>query len=132
MTPASKLRVGINFGNALLANKNADGSARGVAVDLARELVRRLGVEMDLVSYDSAGRMADGAKAGEWDVAFLAIDPACAQEIVFTEPYLQVDTTYLVRTESPIKTLEDIDRNGVRISVSNKSAYDLFLTRTLT
>ena len=75
--------------------------------------------------------MADGARAGEWDVAFLAVDPARAEEIRFTAPYLEVDTTYLVRDESPLRSVEDIDREGIRISVSNKSAYDLFLTRTL-
>lgn len=126
-----RLRVGINFGNVLLATRDDTGSPRGIAPDLARELTRRAGVSMELVPYDSAGRMADGAKTGEWDVAFLAADPARAQEIDFTAPYLQVETTYLVWDNSSIVTLADVDRADVRISVSNKSAYDLFLSRSL-
>jgi len=90
LAPMGKLRVGINFGNALLANKDA-GTPGGIAVDLAQELTRRVGLPMELVSYDTAGRMADGAKAGAWDVAFLAADPARAEEITFTAPYLEID-----------------------------------------
>src|SRR6185436_376296 len=96
------LRVGINFGNVLLANRDENASPRGIAPDLARELARRLGVPPEFVTYESAGRMADGAKTGEWDVAFLATDPVRAEEIVFTAPYLEVGTTYLVGADSPI------------------------------
>jgi polar amino acid transport system substrate-binding protein len=125
------LRVGINFGNALLARRDESGSTRGIAPDLARELTRRLGMAIEIVSYESAGRMADGAKADAWDVAFLAIDPKRAEEIAFTAPYLEVDTTYLVWADSALRTMEDVDRESVRISVTDKSAYDLFLSRTL-
>jgi polar amino acid transport system substrate-binding protein len=130
LVPTGKLRVGINFGNALLASKKA-GVEGGIAVDLARELARRLNVPMEIVSYDSAGQMADGAKAGRWDVAFLGADPDRANEIAFTAPYLEIDTTYLVPPGSSLRNLADVDRVGVRIAVSEKSAYDLFLTRSL-
>lgn len=131
LTATGALRVGINFGNILLASRNDDGSPRGVAPDLARELARRLDVAAEFVTYESAGRMADGAKAGEWQVAFLAADPVRAEEIAFTAPYLEVGTTYLAWNESPVTRLAEVDREGIRISVSDKSAYDLFLTRSL-
>jgi polar amino acid transport system substrate-binding protein len=131
LAPTGKLRVGINFGNALLANKTASGVQGGIAVDLARELARRLNVPLEIVSYESAGQMADAAKAGGWDVAFLGADPDRASEIAFTAPYLAIDTTYLVPPGSALRTLADVDRDGVRIAVSEKSAYDLFLTRSL-
>ena len=127
LAPAGKL----NFGNALLANRDAGGSPRGIAYDLALELARRAGVPLEVVSYETAGRMADGAKNREWDVAFLGADPDRAGEIAFTAPYLEIDTTYLVPAGSSIETLDEVDREGVRIAVSEKSAYDLFLTRNL-
>lgn len=130
LAPTGRLRVGINFGNTLVAN-DADGKPGGIAVRLAQELSRRAGVPMDIVAFESAGRMADGVKAGAWDVAFLAADPDRAGEIAFTAPYLEIDTTYLVPAGSPLRTLQDVDRDGVRIAVSEKSAYDLFLTREL-
>ena len=131
LAPTGRLRVGINFGNALLAVKDSNGTPGGIAVRLAQELSRRAGVPMDIVGYESAGRMADGVKIGAWDVAFLAADPDRAGEIAFTAPYLEIDTTYLVPAGSPLRTLQDVDRAGVRIAVSEKSAYDLFLTREL-
>src|SRR5207237_1346581 len=82
-----------------------------------------------LVAYESAGRMADAAKADEWDIAFLAADPSRAQDISFTAPYLEIEATYLVLPASPLTTLDDVDRPGVRIAVSDKRPYALALRR---
>jgi len=131
LAPTGTLRVGINYGNTVLANKDLNGDPHGIAVDLARELARRLNVPLQIVSYEAAGRMAAGAKDGSWDVAFLAADPARTAEIAFTAPYLEIDTTYLVAHGSPLRTVDDVDREGIRIAVSEKSAYDLFLTREI-
>jgi polar amino acid transport system substrate-binding protein len=131
LAPSGKIRAGINFGNALLAKRDADGTPRGIAVELAQELSRRVGGSLEIVSYAAAGKMTDGAKAGAWDVAFLATDPDRAAEIIFTMPYLEVHTSYLVPAGSPLRAPADVDREGIRIAVSAKSAYDLFLTREL-
>jgi polar amino acid transport system substrate-binding protein len=133
LAPTGKLRAAINFGNPVLAQKDpASGEPRGVSVDLARELGRRLGVPVELVAYDAAGKVFDALKTGAWDIAFLAIDPARATEIAFTAPYVVIEGTYLVPAASPLHTIEDVDRDGVRVAVGNKSAYDLYLSRTLT
>ncbi len=81
--------------------------------------------------YDAAGKVAGDAKAGKWDVAFLAIDPQRAVDIEYTAPYGIIEGGYIVRKDSPRKTVNDFDRKGVRIAVGNKSGYDLYLTRTL-
>jgi len=132
LAPTGKLRAAINFGNPVLAQKDqASGEPRGVSVDLARELGWRLGVPVELVTYDAAGKVFDAIKTGAWDIAFLAIDPARATEITFTAPYVVIEGTYLVPADSPLRTIQDVDRDGVRVAVGNKSAYDLYLTRTL-
>ncbi len=132
LAPTGKLRAAINFGNPVLAQKDpATGEPRGVSVDLARELGRRLGVPVELVTFDAAGKVFEALKRGAWDIAFLAIDPARATEIAFTAPYVVIEATYLVPADSPLRTIEDVDREGVRVAVGNKSAYDLYLTRTL-
>jgi polar amino acid transport system substrate-binding protein len=131
LTPTGRMRVGINFGNTVLANRDEGGNPRGIAADLARELGRRLDISIEFVTYEAAGRMADGARQGAWDVAFLAADPERANEITFTAPYLEIDSTYLVMDESPFVATEEVDRDGVRIALSEKSAYDLFLSRNL-
>ena len=89
LAPSGTLRAGINFGNVLLTGKDPKtGEPRGVAVDLARELGRRLGVPVEIVAFDSAGAMADAVKSGKWDVAFLAAEPQRAKEIAFTAAYV--------------------------------------------
>ena len=102
-----------------------------MAVDLALELGRRVGVPTDLVAFESAGKMFDAVKASAWDVAFLAIDPGRADQISFTAPYIEIEGTYLVPPGSPLRAIADVDRKGVRVGVSANSAYDLFLSRSL-
>jgi polar amino acid transport system substrate-binding protein len=132
LAPGGKLRVGINYGNFLLVNKDArSGEYRGIAVDLARELGRRLGVPVELVAFETAGKMADAVKAGAWDVAFLGNEPARANEIAFSPAYLEIEAGYLVPAGSPIRSIADVDRDGVRIAVADKSAYDLYLSRSI-
>ena len=132
LAPTARLRVGINTGNFLLVTKYAPGTEpRGVAPDLGRELGRRLGLPIEFVVFDSAGKLADAGKAGAWDVAFLGNEPQRANEIAFTGAYLEIPVTYLVPAGSSIRAMADVDRNGVRVAVAEKSAYDLFLTRNL-
>ncbi|OFW15615.1 MAG: ABC transporter substrate-binding protein [Acidobacteria bacterium RIFCSPLOWO2_12_FULL_67_14] len=132
LAPAGTLRAGINFGNVLLTKKDpATGEPGGVAVDMARELARRLNVPIQIVPYDSAGALADAAGSGVWDVGFLGAEPQRANEIDFTAAYAEIESTYLVPPGSPIQRLEEVDRPGVRIAIAAKSAYDLYLSRNL-
>jgi polar amino acid transport system substrate-binding protein len=132
LAPTGKVRVGINYGNPVLATRDpSSGELRGVAVDLAHELGTQSGLPIEVVAFESAGKMFEAVKTGEWDVAFLAIDPGRADEIDFTAAYVEIEGTYLVPSGSPISTIADVDRKGVRIGVSAKSAYDLFLSRSL-
>ncbi|WP_018262072.1 transporter substrate-binding domain-containing protein [Methylobacterium sp. WSM2598] len=132
LAPGGVLRAAINFGNPVLARRDpATGAPEGVSVDLAREFGRRLGVPVVLVTYEGAGFVSDAATRDAWDICFLAVDPQRAQAIAFTAPYLLIEGTYLVRAESSLRTVEDADRDGVRIAVGRGSAYDLHLSRTL-
>lgn len=132
LAPTGKLRVGLNYGNFLLvSDASKDVEPRGVAPDLARELARRVEVPLEFVGFDTAGKLAEAVKAGAWDVAFLGAEPQRANEIAFTAAYLEIPATYLVPAGSPIRTIAEVDREGVRISVAAKSAYDLYLSRNL-
>jgi polar amino acid transport system substrate-binding protein len=132
LAPSGTLRVGLNYGNFLLVLKdNPDGSPRGIAPDLGREVGRRLGVPVEFVRFAQAGQLADAVRSGAWDIAFLGAEPQRAAEIAFTKAYLEIPVTYLVPAGSPIRSFADVDREGVRVAVSAKSAYDLYLTRNL-
>jgi polar amino acid transport system substrate-binding protein len=132
LAPRGRLRAGINYSNFLLASKDpATGEPRGIAVELSREIARRLGVQLEFVTFDAAGRMADAATAGAWDIAFLANEPERANQILFSPSYLEINAGYLVPPGSRIESTEEADSAGMRIAIADKSAYDLFLSRSL-
>jgi polar amino acid transport system substrate-binding protein len=129
--PTGKLRAALNLGNSVLVQKDAGGEVRGVTVDLARELSRRLGVPLEFVQFEAAGKVFEALKSGAWDIAFLAVEPVRAAEIDFTAPYVIIEGTYMVLKDSPLKAIADVDHPGIRIAVGKGSAYDLYLTRTI-
>jgi polar amino acid transport system substrate-binding protein len=132
LAPTGKLRAAINLGNMVLAQKDStSGELRGVTVELARELARRLDLPLELITFDAAGKVFAALNEGAWDIAFLAIEPVRAAEIAFTAPYVIIEGVYLVANDSPLRTVADVDRDGTRIGVNKGSAYDLYLTRTL-
>lgn len=132
LAPTGKLRAAINFGNPLLAAKDpATGEARGVSVDLSRELAGRLGVPLEIVPYAAAGRVVEAVKTGAWDVAYVAIDPLRGVDMIQSPPYVVIEGSYLVPADSPIRSIAEVDREGNRIVVGKGSAYDLFLSREI-
>lgn len=130
--PTGRLRASINLGNPILANRDAaSGQPFGVSVDLARELARRLQLELELVVFDAAGKSVDAVTAEQADFGFFAVDPVRGQGIAFTAPYVLIEGSYLVRADSPLQDNAEVDRAGTRVVVGKGSAYDLHLTREL-
>lgn len=130
LAPGGVLRAAINLGNPVLAQGTAAAPA-GVTVDIAREIGARLGVAVDLVCFAAARDSLAAMMRGDADICFLAIEPARAAEVAFTAPYVVIEGVFVVRDDSSITTLADVDREHVRIGVNEGSAYDLFLSRTL-
>jgi polar amino acid transport system substrate-binding protein len=132
LAPTGQLRAAINYGNFILATKDrATGESRGVAVDLAQELGRRLGVPVEIAAFDSVAVMGDAAPTGIWDIAFLGSDPKREALMSFTAAYLEIEATYLVPGPSPLRTAAEVDREGVRVAAPARANYELFLSRTL-
>jgi len=132
LAPRGTLRVAINLGNPILANRDAaSGQPVGVSVDLARELARRIGTPLETVTYTSAGQVVEAVKANQVDIAFVAIDPVRGADMHYTAPYVVIEGAYLVRVTSPLQRNEEVDRSGVRVTVGAGSAYDLYLRREL-
>jgi polar amino acid transport system substrate-binding protein len=132
IAPTGRLRASINLGNVVLAQTDPKtGKPSGVTVELATALAERLGVPVDFVTFDAAGKAFDAFKQGKTDIVFLAIDPVRAEEIAFTPPYALIAGNFAVRDSSAFKSTADIDKAGNRVAVARGSAYDLFLTRAL-
>jgi polar amino acid transport system substrate-binding protein len=131
-TPTGRLRASINLGNPILANADSStGKPFGVSVDLAREFGKRLGVEVELIVFDTAGKSVEAVADERADIGFFAIDPVRGTSIAFTAPYVLIEGFYLVRDASPIRANADVDEAANRVVVGKGSAYDLFLTREL-
>ena len=131
-TPTGALRASINLGTPILARRHAaTGEPEGVSVDLARAWAAQLGVPLELVVFDTAGKSVEAVTAEQADIGFFAVDPLRGQGIRFTAPYVLIEGAYLVREDSPIRANDEVDRAGVRVMVGKGSAYDLFLTREL-
>jgi polar amino acid transport system substrate-binding protein len=131
LAPGGRMRVAINYGNPVLARRGPSGDPEGVSVDLAREAARRAGVEPELVTFTSAGSVVAAIKERKVDLAFVAIDPLRAADIEYTAPYVNIEGAYMVRSDSPLRSNEEVDRAGTRVAVGRGSVYDLFLTREL-
>jgi polar amino acid transport system substrate-binding protein len=132
LAPSGKMRIGLNHGNFLLVTPGSSATEpRGVAPDIGRELGRRVGVPVEFIKFDTAGKLGDGVKSGVWDVAFLGAEPRRAVEIAFTAAYLEIPSTYIVPDGSPIRSVDEVDREGVRIAVTEQSAYGLYLARSV-
>lgn len=129
--PAGPLRASINTGNPILARLDASGEAVGVSVDLARHLAARLGVGIELLVFDAAGKSVAAVTGEQADIGFFAIDPARGEGIRFTGPYVLIEGAYLVAEGSPLRDNAEVDRAGHRVVVGKGSAYDLFLSREL-
>jgi polar amino acid transport system substrate-binding protein len=127
-----RLRAAINLGNPILANRDpVSGQPFGVSVDLATRMAVELGLPLELVVYDAAGKSVEGVARGAADFGFFAVDPLRGADIAFTAPYVLIEGCYLVREDSAITRNDEVDREGRTVMVGQGSAYDLFLTREL-
>src|SRR5438105_3153104 len=132
LAPTGTLRAGINLSNFLLVTgKSAAGDPEGVSPDMAREIAKRLGVPLTYVTFNSPGELADHAGKGVWDVGLIGAEPQRAETIAFTPAYVEIEATYLVPAGSRLQTIADVDAPRVRIAVTARSAYGLWLDRNI-
>jgi polar amino acid transport system substrate-binding protein len=132
LAPTEVLRAGINMGNFLLVSGRSDnGDPEGVSPGMARAIADRLGVPVRYVAYPQPGELADAVGGDAWDIGLIGAEPQRAEKIAFTAAYAEVEATYLVPAGSPISSLAEVDRPGLRIAVIARVAYDLWLERNI-
>ena len=132
LAPTGVLRAGINLSNFLLVTgKSASGDPEGVAPDMAREIAGRLGVPVKYVPFKTPGELADAAATNTWDIGLIGAEPQRAEKITFTAAYCEIEATYLVPAGSPLQKIADVDKPGIRIAVTGRAAYGLWLDRNI-
>ena len=132
LAPTGVLRAGINMSNFLLVTgRTESGDPDGVSPDMARALGERLGLPVKMVPFATPGELADAAADDAWDIGLIGAEPQRAEKIAFSLAYSEIEATYLVPPDSPIRSIEEVDRPGIRIAVSARSAYELWLSRNI-
>ena len=132
LAPTGVLRAGINMSNFLLVTgKTASGDPDGVSPDMARAIAERLGVGVKLIAYKSPGELGDDAEKNIWDIGNIGAEPQRARTIAFSAAYAEIQSTYLVPAGSPIKAIADVDKPGIRIATTGRSAYGLWLENNI-
>jgi polar amino acid transport system substrate-binding protein len=130
--PAGTLRATYIATNPVQASIDpASGQLRGPGAALAREIALRLGVPAVITGVASPAAVIESVTKGEADIGFVAFDPQRAADVDFAQVYALAQNTYLVREDSPLKTVADIDRAGIRVGVTARDTADLVLTRSL-
>lgn len=131
LAPQGTIRASINVGNPILANLDENKQPYGISIDLAKKLAELLDVKLELVVHDAAAKSVDCVLNNEADFGFFAVDPVRGKDIEFTNPYVLIEGTYVVRNDSPVKTNDDVDHPGTTVMVGKGSAYDLYLSRNI-
>jgi polar amino acid transport system substrate-binding protein len=132
LAPTGVLRAGINLSNFLLVTgRAANGNPEGVSPDMAQAIADKLGVPLKLIPFKSPGELADQATNNVWDIGNIGAEPQRAQQIAFTAAYCEIEATYMVPAGSPIKSIAEVDKKGVRIVVAARAAYCLWLENNI-
>lgn len=132
LAPTGELRAGINMSNFLLVTgKTPGGDPDGVSPDMARAIAARLDVPCKLIPFDTPAEVADSAGKGVWDIGNIGAEPQRAAVMDFTAAYVEIEATYLVPAGSSIQSVDEVDREGVRIAHPPRSAYGLWLANNI-
>jgi polar amino acid transport system substrate-binding protein len=136
LTPTGKLRVGVAAGltpgTGNVAIDPASGRPQGIGAELGTALARKLGVEVEWVTYLNSGDLTDAGTTGAWDVAFMPVDEQRKQKLDFGAAHIVLQSTWMVGPGSPIRTLADVDKPGTRVVGVENTASSRAAQRYLT
>src|SRR3954451_7075234 len=118
LAPTGKLRVALVFAPSMsifFVVREADGKPRGVTADLADALAKKFNVPVEPVLFPNSGQATDALEAGNVDVAFMPVDEERKRRIAFGPNYALGESTYMVTAATGAKTVEDVDKAGMRV-----------------
>jgi polar amino acid transport system substrate-binding protein len=132
LAPTGALRAAYLATNPAQAMKDPQtGELRGASLDLARELAKRIGKPLDFKPIPSPPAVIESVKSGQADIGFLAYEATRLGTVEFSETYMLVQQSFLVRADSPMRTVADVDRAGSKIGGTRSDSMMLCLKRVL-
>lgn len=118
LAPTGKLRASLYLGGPTnVIVHPTTGEMKGVGYEIGKELARRLGIPYEPVIYKTPKLLVDDIESGNWDVAFIARSSSREEIMKFSETYLSLEQGFLVPADSPIKSMNEVDRPGIRVGV---------------
>lgn len=130
LAPGGTLRaVYLSSNPAQAVQDKATGEIRGASADLARELSRRNNMPMTLRGLPDPPAVIEAVNKGEADIGFVAFAPERVGTVEFSQVYMLVQQSFLVREDSHIRTIADVDRTGLRIAGTKSDSITLFMKR---
>lgn len=117
LAPTGKLRVGVVFAPVMSTFfvLNENGKPRGVTVDLGAALAKKLGVPVEYVLYPNSGQATDAVESGAVDVGFMPVDEQRRNRLAIGPDYVRAESTYMTTAASGAKTVQDVDKAGMRV-----------------
>lgn len=132
LAPTGVLRVGVYLGSPTsLVRVGPSGESFGIALELGKTLGHQLGVPVQVVEFPRVAEVIAAIKDERVDMTFTNATAARAKEIDFTAPLVQLELGILVPTTSSIKNFGDVDKQSVRLGVSQGSSSQSVLGQRL-
>ena len=129
IAPSGVLRIGLNMSNFLLVSgKDESGLPDGLSPDVGKRIAKELNLSCELIQFPNPGVLADAVNDDKWDIGNIAYEKERGKTMDFSDPYVNIDANFIFRSKDNFKSNEEIDSQGIKIAVFERSAYDLWLT----
>jgi polar amino acid transport system substrate-binding protein len=132
LAPKGKLRVGAYLGSPLSTVRDSKtGEIHGLSFDLGKELAKRLDLPFEPVNYQRIADVLAGMKAGDVDFTVSNAAPARAVDVNFSQTLISLELGYLVPAASPITTISEVEKAGIRVGVTQGSTSQTTIPKML-
>jgi len=133
LAPTGTLRAAYIVANVAQARLDpATGNISGVIADIARELGRRADVPVSIIPLPTAAAVLEAVRSGTVDIGFVAPNPERTGVVLYSQTYMLVQQSALVRAESQLHSVKELDRPGQVIGINTDDSVGVWLKRRLT
>ncbi len=111
---------------------DASGQPAGISVELAKALGQYLHrpIQFENIPFDG---LIPSLKTGKVDlvISSMTMTEDRAKSIDFSDPYLKMGLSLLVNKNSPIRSINDVDKPGVRVAVKKGTTGHIYAIQHL-
>jgi polar amino acid transport system substrate-binding protein len=132
LAPTGTLRAAYIVSNVAQAHRDpTTGSISGVIADISHELGRRAGVPVSITPAATAAAVIEAVRNGTADIGFVAPNPERTGLVLYSQTYMLVQQSALVRADSAFRSVSELDRAGHVIGVNTDDSVSVWLKQHL-